>query len=64
MKVVVGGTYRDYREWLSDNQVSERDAIFIDRAEKLMGLELKEADIVRLGYMSPEMEMLLKTRIR
>lgn len=64
MKVVVGGTYRDYREWLIRNQVSERDAPHISHAEQLMGLELKESDIVRLGYMSPDMEQLLKTRIR
>lgn len=64
MKVVVGGTYRDYKEWLRDNKVSERDAIYVNHPDKLMGLELKPEDVVRLGYMSPAMEALLKTRIR
>lgn len=63
-KVVVGGTYRDYREWLRDNRVNAGDARYIIYPEQLMGLELDENDIVRLGYISQAMEELLRSRIR
>lgn len=64
-KVIVGGTWREYRAWCKRwDLVPERDAIFADTPEKLMGLELKLDDIVRLGPISQDMELLLKTRIR
>lgn len=63
-KVIVGGTYRDFRDWLRENRMLEQEVVWADRPEKLLGLELKEDQIVRLGYMTPEMETLLKTRIR
>lgn len=64
-KVVIGGNYRDYRLWLIDNKLSERDAFYVGHAEeKLMGLELKEEDIVRLGPVSYRLAQYLRTRIR
>jgi hypothetical protein len=64
MKIVVGGTFRQYREYLRDNDLSPRDAIYIDHADMLHGLEIKKKDIVRLGWMSPYMEARLLERIR
>lgn len=65
MKVVIGGNYRDYQEWLFQNKLSPKDAAYVGHHdEKLMGLELKEADVVRLGPVSARLEEILRTRIR
>lgn len=63
--VVVGGTYRHFRQWCQENKVAERDAIHVGvEIERLLGLEIKQEDIVRLGYGSPGFEEVLRTRIR
>ena len=64
MKVLVGGTYRDFRDWLYHNRVLEQQVVWADRPEKLLGLELAPEDVVRLGTLTPAMEELLQTRIR
>lgn len=63
-KVVIGGTHQDFKKWLFDNKLPESAVYRATRAEHLLGLEIKQEDIVRLGYLSPEAEMVLKTRIR
>lgn len=65
MKVVVGGTYGGYVEWRQRARLSPREAIYVgDDRERLMGLEIQEQDIVRLGRISLETEEVLRTRIR
>jgi hypothetical protein len=63
-KVVVGGTHRDFLHWCRENGISPMRCIRPTFREHLMGLEIKKEDIVRLGYMSPEMETELLLRIR
>ncbi len=66
MKVVIAGNYREYRDWLRENNLCERDARYIDCNEKLMGLELAAEDVIKTGqwWLSEVDETLLKTRIR
>ena len=63
-KVIVGGTHQQFMEWCRRNKVSPTRARRAAYPENLLGLELKEEDIVRLGPISGEMEIMLKTRIR
>lgn len=65
MKVIVGGTYREYMRWRAEQGLSPMEAFYIgDDPERLLGLELKEEDIVRLGPISKMTEETLRTRIR
>lgn len=65
MKVAVGGTYQDYLRWRNDAGLAPLDAIFVgDDPNRLMGLEIKEGDVVYLGYISQETEYILRTRFR
>ena len=65
MKIVVGGTYKDFKRWQYELRLSQKEAVYVgEDRERAQGLLLKEEDIVRLGPVSPEMELLLKTRIR
>lgn len=63
-KIVVGATYPQFRNWLYENKLSRRDAVFVDGWEKVLGLEIEEGDIVRLGPTSERLESILRTRIR
>jgi hypothetical protein len=64
-KVVIGGTYVQYRNWLHETMTSNRDALYVgDHWEKLLGLELEPTDVVRLGPVSDRLEDILKSRFR
>lgn len=63
-KVVIGGNWREFRQWCRMHDVSPMDAIYADTAEKLMGLELKREDIVDLGGAPDDVLSILPTRIR
>ena len=64
-KVVVGGEYRDFLAWCREQGISPMQARWAGNdVEKIIGLELKPGDIVRLRNVSPRMEEALRTRIR
>ena len=63
-KVIVGGSHLDFIRWCRENDVSPMSVIRPTFWEALLGLELKEEDIVRIGPMSSKMEEVLRTRIR
>lgn len=63
-KAVIGGSTQAYMSWLKGTGTRSRDVWRVRHRDDLMGLELKEDDIVRLGPISADMEDLLRTRIR
>ena len=66
-KVVICGSYRQFREWCRENGVHDRMAIYPDFPEKLYGLELKKEDIVYYGTLPDNLHLIeevLRTRIR
>jgi len=63
-KIVVGATYAQFCNWCREKGVSPSKAVFADGCEKVLGLELKESDIVQLGPISDRMQETLRSRIR
>ena len=65
-KIVIAGNHRQYEQYLRDNNLTPLDAVYIDRDEKLRGLEIAESDVVRTGkwWLSDISETLIRTRIR
>jgi hypothetical protein len=47
VKLVFAGDYRQYTDWIRETKTSERDARYIDRIEKVMGM--RGAEIVLVG---------------
>lgn len=47
MKLVIAGTYEQFRYWQREHQVSDRDARFVDRIEQVQGM--RGAEIVKAG---------------
>jgi hypothetical protein len=65
-KVIVATDYRQFVAWGIENKLSPNQVIWANRPEVLMGLELEEDDIVRIGVPenAAEIEEMLRTRIR
>ncbi len=60
-KLIISGTYAQYRDWLNDNHANPRAALYIHRPEQLRGLLPDDCEIVLTGtyhdnpaYQSPE----------
>lgn len=66
MKIVIAGSYRQYRDWLKANGYSQHGYRYVSENEHIMGLELAESDIIQVGthWESKIDRTLLKTRIR
>jgi hypothetical protein len=66
-KIVICATLEQFIKWCRDNDTPPHSAVYANRPEKLMGLEIKEEDVVRTGLPPDnlyEIERMLKTRIR
>lgn len=64
-RTVVGGTHQRFIAWCKDQGISPNRARYVGNdIHRVMGLELKESDVVRLGGTTPEMEQYLRARIR
>lgn len=63
-KVVICGDYRRFINWCREQDIPPMSVILIDRREKLMGLELREEDIIRLYPVDDITEADIQTRIR
>lgn len=65
-KIVICGSYEEFRQWCRDNDLPESHAVYADSNERIMGLELKEEDIVKTGrYWLSKLDLtLLRSRIR
>ena len=66
MKIVIAGNHAQYKNWIRENGFPERDYRYVSENEHIMGLELAESDIVKVGsYWDSKIDpTLLKTRIR
>ena len=60
-KLVIAGTYAEYRQWRDLHNAHERAAPFIQRGEQLAGLDPAQVEIVLVGsyaqneaYCSPQ----------
>jgi len=48
-KLIISGTYAQYRDWLQANGASPRAAVHIGRADDLMGYDPDHDEIVLTG---------------
>ncbi len=66
MKVVIAGSYIQYRNWLRETGTNPRDAIYAESEERLMGLKLSKHEIVFTGehWKCPISTPFLLSRIR
>jgi hypothetical protein len=53
MKIVIAGSYQQYKSWLRENDLIPRDARYVSFPEQLRGL--KDVEVVRTGtwWMNP-----------
>jgi len=47
MKLVIAGNYRQFKDYLRENKLSELDARFVDRIEQVQGM--RGSEIVTYG---------------
>lgn len=45
-KLILSGTYRQYRYWLAANHANRRAAVYVDRPEQFLGMDPEECEIV------------------
>jgi len=48
-KLILAGTYAQYRDWLALHNANQRAAVFIDREDKLFGCDPDMDEIVLTG---------------
>ena len=60
-KIIIAGTYAQYRDWLVLHQANPRAAVYVHRLDQLRGLDPDDHEIVLVGtyaqnevYGSPE----------
>lgn len=66
-KVVICGSYRALVTWARQQNLGPHEVVWVNRPEVLLGLELREDDVVRVPPLPAdlgEIERLLVTRIR
>lgn len=63
-KVVICGDYRTFIAWCRDRDIPPSSVYLVDRRERLLGLELREEDIVRLVPVHGITESDILARIR
>lgn len=66
MKVVIAGNYRQFQDWMREQDLPPTAAIYADSTEKIMGLELSPSDVVYVGehWLSEVDRYILRSRIR
>jgi hypothetical protein len=64
MKIVLCLNHREFLTWCRRNDVPPSQAIYADSVEKVLGLEVKQEDIVDLGGAPYEVKIALQSRIR
>lgn len=55
MKIVLAGTYREFRQWCQDNGLDHRRQVCItpdSTPDKLLGFRYSMSDVVRVGTWS------------
>jgi hypothetical protein len=69
-KLIIAGTYAQYRDWLVQHGASSRAAVFIDNEDKLRGCDPECDEIVLVGtywdnpaYQSAQYLYLTNTRL-
>lgn len=63
-KIAIGGNHAQFLNYKHEHKLDNRAIVHATRIEHLFGLELKPEDVVRLGPVSEQFEMILKTRFR
>lgn len=63
-KVCIGGTWQQFQDYCFREKLNPQKQRFITQVWQLQGLELRSSQIVRLGPVTEQFEVYLKTRIR
>ena len=45
-KLILTGTYAQYRDWIAAHNANQRAAVYVHRAEQFRGLDPEECEIV------------------